>query len=229
MRTSAQCCVCRKGPFLLQNLYKHMRKVHKCSDEEVDTVKNAVKRAIYEKEMKCEDCEKIFFSYGGLRKHKKDVHEKPAMTISAASKPDSKSDPSIESSRDSSIVKRKEITSSDNHKEILQRTEEVKAELSEVIRELFKADRMDILNRLNIAVLSALENAVNEMFENLADEMLENDEEEVMRRTPRKITMQTTGAGPKPPRTQVQCNAQFPKIDNINREEKEEKEIYRCR
>ncbi|ETN82416.1 hypothetical protein NECAME_07993 [Necator americanus] len=182
-----------------------------------------------------------------------DVHEKPAMTISAASKTDSKIDLSIESSRgdqafldnsnvathckgkhndgfsDSSIVKRKEITNRDNHKKILQRTEEVKAELSEVIRELFKADRMDILNRLNIAVLSALENAVNEMFENLADEMLENDEEEVMRRTPRKITMQTTGAGPKPPCTQVQCNAQFPKIDNINREEKEEKEIYRYR
>ncbi|KAL6731236.1 hypothetical protein Aduo_002122 [Ancylostoma duodenale] len=72
--TYAQCYICKRGPYKLQNLYAHMRKVHKCSEEHVKTAQNAIKKALYEQEVKCDICEKSYFSTGGLRKHKRVAH-----------------------------------------------------------------------------------------------------------------------------------------------------------
>ncbi|EYC03744.1 hypothetical protein Y032_0092g2599 [Ancylostoma ceylanicum] len=72
--TYAQCYICKRGPYMLQNLYAHMRKVHKCSEAQVKTAQNAIKKALYEEEVKCDTCGKSYFSAGGLRKHKRLAH-----------------------------------------------------------------------------------------------------------------------------------------------------------
>ncbi|KAK6758768.1 hypothetical protein RB195_016161 [Necator americanus] len=87
--TSAPCSICGKGPFLIQNLYKHLRNVHKCSEDQVEEVKSAVKRAVYAEEIKCDTCGRVFFSAYGMRKHKKNVHGDNAASTSAASEANS--------------------------------------------------------------------------------------------------------------------------------------------
>ncbi|KAK6735700.1 hypothetical protein RB195_018747 [Necator americanus] len=83
MHTSAPCNICGKGPLLLRNLYRHMRDVHMCSDEEVNNVKNAVKRAIHAEEFNCEDCGRTFFKYSAFRKHRKNVHRRCCHNITS--------------------------------------------------------------------------------------------------------------------------------------------------
>ncbi|WKX93550.1 hypothetical protein Q1695_011095 [Nippostrongylus brasiliensis] len=72
----ALCHVCQKGPYLLCNLYKHLRKVHRFTDEDIHVLQNGIKRTKYEgkPELMCEDCGKIFYSPDCLRIHKTSVH-----------------------------------------------------------------------------------------------------------------------------------------------------------
>ncbi|KAK6765482.1 hypothetical protein RB195_025410 [Necator americanus] len=94
--TSAPCSICSKGPFLIQNLYKHLRNVHKCSEDQVEEVKSAVKRAVYAEEIKCDTCGRVFFSAYGMRKHKKNVHGNNAASTSAASEANIDDDSDLE-------------------------------------------------------------------------------------------------------------------------------------
>ncbi|RCN42665.1 zinc finger, C2H2 type [Ancylostoma caninum] len=85
--SSAQCHICKNGPFLLSNLYAHLRRFHYCSEYEVNEVRRAIKRAKYRvlQEVKCELCGKAYFSDGGLRKHKRLAHKEAPITQSEPS------------------------------------------------------------------------------------------------------------------------------------------------
>ncbi|EYC40546.1 hypothetical protein Y032_0607g586 [Ancylostoma ceylanicum] len=58
--------------------------VHKCSEDDIKEVQLAVKRAIYAEELKCDTCDKIYFSSGGLRKHRIVEHSGQAASSSSA-------------------------------------------------------------------------------------------------------------------------------------------------
>ncbi|EYC29041.1 hypothetical protein Y032_0007g3555 [Ancylostoma ceylanicum] len=85
--SSAQCHICKSGPFLLSNLYAHLRRFHFCSEHEVNEVRRAIKRAKYRvlDEVKCELCGKVYFTDGGLRKHRRLAHNKATTTQSEPS------------------------------------------------------------------------------------------------------------------------------------------------
>ncbi|CAJ0608555.1 unnamed protein product [Cylicocyclus nassatus] len=74
--SQAQCHVCGRGPYLLNNLYSHLRFVHNCPEDEVQEVRAAIKRAKFRvnDRYKCQVCGKTYFSDGGLRKHRRKVH-----------------------------------------------------------------------------------------------------------------------------------------------------------
>ncbi|CAJ0592561.1 unnamed protein product [Cylicocyclus nassatus] len=69
----AYCDICNRGPFLVANLYKHLRNVHKCSQERINRVRNDLKKAMFGNEFTCE-CGAIYHSKDGLRKHKSAAH-----------------------------------------------------------------------------------------------------------------------------------------------------------
>ncbi|KAL6743988.1 hypothetical protein Aduo_016968 [Ancylostoma duodenale] len=80
--TKAKCCICDRGPYTLKGLYVHLRSVHKCSEDYVETVQIAIKKAKNQgqKELECPVCKKVFFSDSGLRKHKRVAHKNPNAT-----------------------------------------------------------------------------------------------------------------------------------------------------
>ncbi|RCN52979.1 zinc finger, C2H2 type [Ancylostoma caninum] len=59
--TKAKCCICDRGPYTLKGLYVHLRSVHKCTDDYVETVQIAIKKAKNQgqKELECPVCKKI--------------------------------------------------------------------------------------------------------------------------------------------------------------------------
>ncbi|EYB81061.1 hypothetical protein Y032_0393g596 [Ancylostoma ceylanicum] len=77
--TKAKCCICDRGPYTLKGLYVHLRTVHKCTEDYVETVQLAIKKAKNQgqKEHECAVCKKVFFSDSGLRKHKRVAHKNP--------------------------------------------------------------------------------------------------------------------------------------------------------
>ncbi|CAJ0600077.1 unnamed protein product [Cylicocyclus nassatus] len=95
MRTWAVCSVCGKGPFMLSNLYKHMRNSHHYFEEDVEEVKRAIKRAIYPTELKCNVCGKSYFSEAGLREHKR-AHAVDGESPSTSNNTGRKSVPQVE-------------------------------------------------------------------------------------------------------------------------------------
>lgn len=62
--SSAQCPICLKGPFLLSNLYRHMKGIHGCDEKEVQQMKDDVKNTIFHDNGTdpCEICGKMYFS-----------------------------------------------------------------------------------------------------------------------------------------------------------------------
>ncbi|RCN25106.1 hypothetical protein ANCCAN_29184 [Ancylostoma caninum] len=78
MCTSALCNICEKGPFLLRNLYGHLRTIYNSSEDEIKEVQLVVKRSIYAEELECEACGKAYFS-AGLRRHRKYAYAMLAM------------------------------------------------------------------------------------------------------------------------------------------------------
>ncbi|KAK6734006.1 hypothetical protein RB195_017650 [Necator americanus] len=88
--SSAQCHICKRGPYLLCNLYSHLRQVHYCKEDEVRDVRDAIKRAKYRvlQPRNCDVCGKVYYSPSGLRKHKRNTHKERVDATSTSTESD---------------------------------------------------------------------------------------------------------------------------------------------
>ncbi|KAK6011525.1 zinc finger, C2H2 type [Ostertagia ostertagi] len=68
MRTTALCIVCGLGPQCLSNIYKHLRRTHGWSEEQIDQEKLRLNGA--RARFSCNHCERVFTSKRSLKKHK---------------------------------------------------------------------------------------------------------------------------------------------------------------
>lgn len=78
MTTSVKCSICLKGPLVLRNMYRPMREIHGCNEEEIELFKEDIKLAKYgvSAEFPCRICGKAFFTGYGRRKHMKVAHDR---------------------------------------------------------------------------------------------------------------------------------------------------------
>lgn len=75
-RTSATCPLCCKGPFVLSNLYKHMRMYHYCEEEDIRQLSEDIRRRKFKNnpEFLCDICGRMLFSSKALKNHKRSDH-----------------------------------------------------------------------------------------------------------------------------------------------------------
>ncbi|ETN86323.1 zinc finger, C2H2 type [Necator americanus] len=76
MGTVGKCSVCQRGPFRLNHLYHHLRRVHSWNEEQIDEerAKYRQKRCFGVYQFQCDLCQNVYLTHRSWQRHRELFH-----------------------------------------------------------------------------------------------------------------------------------------------------------